>query len=269
MPAAASARSGPSRRPPVDERLVAPGTRYEIIDGKVEYVPPADEPHGSRHSKVSALLEIYAADGFDVAADMLTRTSATGDMAPDASVFPAARDPKTGGRQIEQLAFEVVSTERLSHAATKAQRLVARGVRRVFAVDVERRRALAWSHATNTWEILPVDGVIDDPALAVPLPLRALVEAVHADDAVAEALLVKKNPVITAAIAEGEARGVLSGKIAALLAILSARRIDVKKKARKLIEACEDEDEINRWLARAATAERLDDVLGPKPRTKP
>ena len=47
---------------------------------------------------------------------MLTRTSEKGDMAPDASVHPAAPDPRTGGRQLEDLAFEVVSTERLSAA---------------------------------------------------------------------------------------------------------------------------------------------------------
>ena len=266
--ASSSVRSAGPRRPlpPVDERLVAPGAQYEIIDGKVEYVPPADEPHGTRHSKVSALLEAYAADGFDVASDMLTRTSESGDMAPDASVFPSARDPETGGRQIEQLAFEVVSTERLGHAAKKARELVARGVRRVFAVDVERRRALVWSTETSNWEILSSDGAIADPALALPLPIRPLVEAARADDAIAAALLAKKNPVITAAIQEsearGETRGLLRGKVAALLAILAARGIDVRKEAREQIEACEDEAEIDRWIARAATATSIDDVLG-------
>src|SRR5690606_30910146 len=138
----------------------------------------------------------YAARGYNVASDMLTRTSAKNDMAPDASVYPAARDPRTGGRQLEELAFEVVSTERLGHAATKARRLAERGVRRVFAIDVERKRALAWSRRTDGWEMLPVGGVIEDPALALPLPIQPLVEAVKADDAVARALLAKKNPVI-------------------------------------------------------------------------
>ena len=156
----------------------------------------------------------------------------------------------------------MVSTERLSHAAKKARHLVARGVRRVFAVDVERRRALAWSTETDNWEILPSDGAIADPALALPLPIRPLVEAARADDAVAAALLARKNPVITAAIQEGEARGVLRGKTAALLAILSGRRIEVRKKARKQIEACEDEAELDRWLGRALTAKSIADVLG-------
>jgi hypothetical protein len=45
----------------------------------------------------------------------------------------------------EHLVFEVVSTESIGHAARKAAKLSARGVRRVFAIDVERSRALEWS----------------------------------------------------------------------------------------------------------------------------
>src|SRR4051812_11606832 len=120
--------------PDVDERLVAPETRYEIHDGELVHMPPAGEAHGTRHSKVQTLVEIHTGPAFDVACDMLTRTSETTDLAPDVSVFPRARDPVTGGRQIEQLAFEVVSTESLGHAGRKAAKLLARGVRRVFAI---------------------------------------------------------------------------------------------------------------------------------------
>ena len=90
--------------PAPDTRLVAPESRYEIHDGQVAYCLPADQAHGSRHSKVQAVLEAYVADDFDVACDMLTRTSVLDDMAPDASVYPSAPDPVTGGRQLEQLA---------------------------------------------------------------------------------------------------------------------------------------------------------------------
>jgi Uma2 family endonuclease len=253
-----------SRRPipPVDERLVAPESRYEVFDGKVEYVVPADEPHGIQHSKIAALLEAYAADGYDVAVDMLTRTSEKDDMAPDASVFPSARDEATGGRRLEELAFEVLSTERSGHAAKKARALTARGVRRVFAVDVERRRALAWSAATNTWEILPGDGAIEDRALALPLPIAALVDAGRADDAVASALLARKNPVIDQALQAEAARGALRGKQEALIAVLSARGFKVGKKAMARIRAVDDEATIDAWLSRAVTAADLDGVLG-------
>jgi Uma2 family endonuclease len=267
--------------PDVDERLVMPETRFEVLDGKVAFVPPSDESHGSRHSKISALLEAYAASGYDVASDMLTRTSAKNDLAPDASVFPAARDPRTGGRQIEELAFEVLSTERVGHAAKKARALTKRGVRRVFAIDVERKRALVWSTTTNTWQMLPLDSAIDDHALALPLPLRALVEAISSDDAVAQALLVKKNPVITKALAsaerkgkaegrragkaagrrEGERNGAIKGAIKTLLAVLAARGFDVRKKHEKQIRSTADEAVLAAWIVRAVSCASVDELL--------
>lgn len=234
---------------------------------------PADEAHGTRHSKVSAILEAYAAAGYEVASDMLTRTSKLNDMAPDASVFPAARHPETGGRQLEELAFEVVSTERLGHTATKARELAKRGVRRVFALDVERRRALEWSRATDTWEILSNDAAIEDPALATPLPIRALVEALKSDDAVAAALLAKKNAVIEEALRQSESRGhahgalagreegKLEGKLEALFAILAVRGVEVKKKAEKRLRAETNEAQIDAWMRRALSVSSVEELL--------
>jgi Uma2 family endonuclease len=267
--------------PDVDERLVMPETRFEVLDGKVELVAPSDELHGSRHSKISALLEAYAASGYDVASDMLTRTSAKNDLAPDASVFPSARDPGTGGRQLEELAFEVLSTERVGHAAKKARALTERGVRRVFAIDVERKRALVWSTTTNNWQMLPLDSAIDDQALALPLPLRALVEAISSDDAVAQALLAKKNPVIATALAraerkgkaegrragqaegrrEGERTGAIKGAIKTLLAVLAARGLDVRKKHEKQIRSTAEEAVLAAWIVRAVTCASVDELL--------
>src|SRR6187551_643167 len=177
--------------PAVDDRLIAPESRFEVIDGRLAHVPPAHEPHGTRHSELCALLEAHVADGYDVACDMLTRTGELSDIAPDASVFPIARDTATGGRQLEEIAFEILSTERLAHAAHKARLLAERGVRRVFAIDVERKRALTWSTATSAWEILPPSGAIDDRVFAVPLPIDALAGAARADDAMARALVGK------------------------------------------------------------------------------
>jgi len=215
MPSSAEIQSD-TTLPAVDARLVVPETRYEIVDGGLVHVSPADEAHGTQHSKISALVEAHVAPDFDVATDMLTRTSRTSDIAPDVSVFPRARDPRTGGRQLEQLAFEVVSTETLRHAARKATRLAARGVRRVFAIDVARGRALEWSSARAAWRALGLNAQIKDRALAVPLPIKALVSAAKADDAVARALIAKRNPVIKAirsqGLAKGRRRGLAEGR---------------------------------------------------------
>jgi Uma2 family endonuclease len=279
--------------PGIDERLVAPESGYEIDDGRLIRVSPSDPPHAIRHSKISALLEAHAADGFEVACDMLTRLSETSDRAPDASVFPAAPDPATGRRQIEQLAFEVVSTETLSDAAKKARDLSTRGVRRVFAIDVERVRAFEWSAELGTWSVLDLAGSITDPALAVALPLDALVRAAKTDDAVARALLAKRNPVLVAAMeaaeahgraegeahgraegeahgraegeahgrAEGEAHGLARGKALMILRVLANRELVPTGADRDAILAECDHDRLDRWLDRALSCHSVDELL--------
>ncbi len=264
--------------PAVDERLVAPGARYEIYDGELVYVSPADGPHGTRHSKISALVEAHAGAAFEVASDMLTRTSKTSDVAPDVSVFPDAPDPRTGGRQLEQLAFEVVSTQSIAHAGRKAAKLAARGVRRVFAIDIERARALEWSAALGTWEVLDPHAAIADPALAAPLPIAALLSEAKADDAIARALITKRNPELEALVerrterarrtarsrgraegrAEGKAEGKAEGRAEGVLATLAARGIRLTPSGRARILAEQDLDQLGRWLVRAATCATID-----------
>src|SRR5690606_9631235 len=94
---------GRSRPPAVDDHIVREGSQYEIIGGKLSPVPPADEPHAASNATLAYLLHAHVAEGYLVAVDMLTRTSEESDFASDASVYPAARDPKTGGRQLEEL----------------------------------------------------------------------------------------------------------------------------------------------------------------------
>lgn len=273
--------------PPVDESILADGARFEIIDGKVFDVPPAQEPHAERNSKLAALLEAHLAADFNAAIDMLTRTGHLTNFAPDASVYPAARDPQTGGRQLEHLAFEVVSTETLGHAAIKAPLLVERGVRRVFALDVEGQRVLEWSSKQGAWRKLKAGSAIADPCFVVPLPVDALCLAAKADDAVAAALLAKKNPVLVAALQqartlgvakgkaegkaeglrEGEARGLRVGKAEALLVLLASRGLRVSKAQAEQVRACVDLAQLDAWLQVALTVESVAALLSPpKPR---
>ncbi len=262
---------------------MASGAGYEIIDGKVFEVPPSHEPHADRNSKLAALLEAHVTADFNAAVDMLTRTAPLTNFAPDASVYPAARDPETGGRQLEHLAFEVVNTETLGHAATKATLLVERGVRRVFALDVEGQRVLEWSSKKGAWRNLKAGSAIADPCFVVPLPVDALCLAAKADDAVAAALLAKKNPVLVSALQqaethglakgkaeglrEGEARGMRSGKIEALLLLLGSRGLQISKAQAEQIRACTDLAQLDGWLQAALTAESVAALLGsPRPR---
>jgi hypothetical protein len=247
--------------PPVDSRLVSPESRYEIEDGRIRYVAPSDEPHAARHSKVSALLEAHAAEEYEVASDMLTRTSEVDDMAPDVSVFPRERDPETGGRRLEELAFEVASTESLSDAGRKAHKLVSRGVRRVFAIDALRQIAFEWSAEQQGWRLLDRNGYVEDPALGAALPVEALVHAAKADDAMASALLAKQNPVLVAALAEKRVEGKVQGKAEAILAVLAARGLSPSVAERERILAKRDDATLERWLGRAVSCSKVDELF--------
>jgi hypothetical protein len=243
--------------PAVDDRLVAPDTRYEILDGRLVHVSPADPPRGTRHSKVSALLEAHAGLELTVASDMLTRTSERSDVAPDVSVFPSAPDPHTGRRQLEQLAFEVVSSQSLAYAGGKAAQLA---VRRVFAIDVERERVLEWSVAQATWSPLDPTRFIEDDALDAPLPIAALIGTARADDAVSRALLAKRNPVLVEGRANAVAEGRAEAKAEALITVLTARGLVLDDTTRARLLGERDAHRLDRWIARAATCRSLADL---------
>lgn len=220
---APSAGSVPSARAPgrdeqlpaVDERAVQPETRDEMIDGRIVYAAPANEPHATTNSDLAMLLAAHAAKGFRAAVDLLIRTDAQNDFAPDASVYPEGKDPVTGGRRLERLAFEICDTQTRARAADKAAKLTARGVARVFCIDVNEYEALEWSRSPGEWRVLSLDSAIEDECLVRPLAVAALLDAIERDNEVARALLTKQNPVFMQRLAserldarrEGEAKG--------------------------------------------------------------
>jgi hypothetical protein len=184
MMASTDTETSGAELPEVDERLVAPGTRYEIEDGRVIYVPPAEEPQAKCHANLNSLVLAHRADGYSVAMNMLTRTSRLDDFAPHVSVYPTARNPRTGGRLIEELAFLIASSESFERAGRRAAKLGSRGVRRVFAIDVEGGKVLEWSRERGWWRLLDPHAQIEDPALALPLPADAVFDEDRVDDAI-------------------------------------------------------------------------------------
>ena len=233
--------------PPIDERLALPEAGYEIIDGVVTFVAPADPPHAERHHTVSVLIGAHVDPSFKVALDMLTRTSKIDDIAPDVSVFPRVPHPVTGGRQLEQLAFEIISTESMSHATTKAAKLAGRGVRRVFAIDLARQRVLEWSRELTNWVELDAASRIEDPALSVSLLVGALLETVDADDQVVRAHVARNHPVVDQVRADGRAEGVAR----AIVEVLASRRIAMSDAQHTRLLAERDITRLGEWLRRA------------------
>lgn len=193
--------------PPIDERLVMPGSGAEILEGRVLIVPGADPPHASRHLTLAYLLGAHTAPGFIAAIDMLTRTSARSDFAPDASLYPATPDPETGGRRLELVAFEIVSRQRLAVSARKARELSRRGVPLIVALVLARDRALIWESRVERFRPLHPDEVLESPALVPPLAVRSLLDVARTDEVVLGAL-ERRRPDLVARIEErGEQRG--------------------------------------------------------------
>jgi Putative restriction endonuclease len=249
----------------VDDSFIEEGARVEAIGGRIVVSPPAKEPHARRHAGLGYVLSAHVAPGYTAALDMLTRTSETSNFAPDASVYPEARDPETGGRRLEELAFEIADTQPLGDAAEKARELVKRGVRRVFCLVVKQSRLLEWSRATDGWGPLRGDDAIVDACFVRPLPIVSLLDAARADEAVVAALDARRHPAIVAiemrGREEGREEGRDEGRREALLVLLRARGLSPTATQAARIAAERDRETIDRWIGRAASASSVGEVL--------
>ena len=138
--------------------------------------------------------------------ELLTRVSDDNDFATDVCIRKAGKDAQ-GHRYLEELSFEIKHTQSESDIKKRARYLTRRGVRRVFAVYVRVKKQdgeeqviagpiKEWSPAKDDWNELADNAVIEDRCLRRPVAVRALFDAFEADNAVALALIDKKNPVL-------------------------------------------------------------------------
>jgi hypothetical protein len=200
------------RLPAVDDRIVAPESRAEIIDNHVYRTMGANQPHGVQHFDAAGLFSGVLADGYSGAIDMLTRTDESTDTAPDISVFPSAPDPSTGGRQLEEIALEVLDTEQLSHATRKTEKYAERGVRRIFALRVTNRMVYEWNHEHGDWVELGVDALITDRCFLAPFPPAAFLDRLLARETIAQSLFAHPNRVVKEVLAKTRDEGVKLGR---------------------------------------------------------
>lgn len=217
----------PSSFPPVDERLARPETRDEIVRGRRVIAQPSLPPHGDRHCELDYVVRAHIRPGYISSTDLLTRTAAESDFATDTCVRKAGVDRETGQRWLEELAFEVVYTQSTKEITERAEDLAGRGVRRLFAIFVKESAVKEWSPGARAFHALAPGSAIEDPCLSQPLRVRALLDAAEADDAVAQALAAKGNPVIAALREESRREGTKA----------ALRRLFEKRLGRALTEA--------------------------------
>ena len=249
--------------PLVDDHLVEPEvTRDEIINGRRVVAMPAEAPHADKQVDLDTLLRIHVAPGYVASADLITRFAEKSDFASDTCVRREGIDPATGRRYLEEIAFEVISTQTEQKAAEKAEVMHRRGVRRIFGIWVKgRRRVCEWSAESGSWRLLEEGSQIEDPCLATPLPVKALLDAALVRRAVVQALESQGEPAIQELKAAAEARGRGGEEIAgSILKVLEARGIAVSSAQREEILGCTDMERLDRWLLRAGVATSADEV---------
>ncbi len=171
-----------------------PEGREQMLRGQRLYTAPAAKEHGDPHFQLDAVLGTHLAHGYTGSTDLLTRVSATGEIASDTCVRRAGIDPQTGERYLEELAFEVVNAQSVQQVSEKAQDFVLRGVRRVFALFVKRGELCEWRR--GQWVALAANGAIEDPCLAAPLPVAALLQAGAIGAAAVQGLLARGEPTL-------------------------------------------------------------------------
>ena len=192
--------------PPPDQNVVEPETYQEMIDGQIIQVAPSDPPHADCQFDIAYVLRANVADGYVGSTELLTRVSRDNNFATDACIRKQGSDAE-GHRHLEELSFEVKHTQSQASLDKRARYLVRRGVRRVFAIHVRTEKrggaehvkagpVVEWSASQDGWKTLKSDSYIKDRCLRRPLKVRALIEAVEADNAVARGLIESGNPVV-------------------------------------------------------------------------
>ncbi|MCP5041147.1 MAG: hypothetical protein GY944_08950 [bacterium] len=201
--------------------------------------------------------------------DLKTRVDNEQEYASDTCVRKQGIDPKTGGRYLESLVFEVAYKRSAKDTRIRAEGFAGRGVERQIAIFPNKKEVSEWSKSEKKWVPLPADGHIDDPCLVRPLPIEALFDGALAEIEVARVLEVKGNPAILEMKAESEkrgekrgfARGKAEGLADSILLNLSARGIEVPGDVLERIRTTTDIETLERWLVRATSASSLGDVF--------
>jgi hypothetical protein len=273
----------PAAWPHVSDYAVEPESGQELFDGEVREALPAGPKHGSQHHRIECVIGAYLAPGYDAAIDLLTRQAVPHNFASDTSIRKLGTDPATGDRYLEELAFEIKSTQSTENLEKRARIMAARGVRRIFSIPVRGDEAgseiiagpvAEWMAAEERWRTYRDDEVIADPCLFEPLAVRALLDAVEAEAAVVTAYVHKQHPVVVEygneryrageekgrreGVKEGEERGVRES----IRLIMHTRGLAMDAATHARIDACSDLAILQRWLARAVLVTSASELFG-------
>ncbi|WP_428263823.1 hypothetical protein, partial [Haliangium sp.] len=260
-----------NRYPSVSDTVVEPETNQEYFRGEVRECLPAKATHSTQHSTVVGVMRAYAKPEYTIDIDLLTRQDEDNNFASDVCVRRRGFDPKTDDRYLEEVAFEIKATQRSGDLTERARLMARRGVRRVFAIPVKGDDAgynlvagplLEWQPERDDWKTWGEHELLEDPCLTGPLRIKALLDAVEAEEAVVKAVLASNHPAMAKHDEVVEQRGKLEGHREWLLMELSDAGIEFDDVARARIEACTDSRVLRRWFKRVGEAQTIQEVFG-------
>lgn len=186
------------------------------------------------------------------------------DFATDVSVRKKGINPETGERYLEELSFEIVNEQTKKAIENKAQDLVRRGVRRVFAIFVKTGQTSEWSRVERCFVPMAKDAVFDDPVLVRPMVVRALADRTLAQFELIRTLEKAKHPEIERIRQEGHKKGVdegdVQGRRAMLCELLEDQFGALPASVLLRIESG-DIEQIRAWTKKMRNATSLDDVF--------
>jgi hypothetical protein len=259
--------------PGVDDHIVRPETREEMVRGELIYAAPAHPEHADCHATLDRVTGTHVAPGYIVSSDLLTRFGPKSNFATDVCVRKEGIDPETGNRHLEELAFEIVNEQSLRHITIRAEDIIGRGVRRLIVIFVKKGTVTEWSPAEHRFVPLPLDGALEDSTLAQPIPIRAMLDAAAARQAVAAAVWAQDDPWILErkqelsqqgleqGLEQGRQQGLEQGQHVSLLLMLEGRGLHPNDEQRATIESCTDAERLQRWLRAAGRVASLTELL--------
>ncbi len=245
--------------PRLDDHLVRPETREEVVRGVHVMAMGANPPHAERQTKLDLVIEPHVAPGYVAATDLLTRFSSGSNFATDLCIRKEGVDAE-GVRHLEELAFEIVSEQSRKSITERAEEMTSRGVRRLIAIFVKSGTIEEWSRETQCFEPLSLDAELVDPTLTRPLPLRALLDAAVAYDEVAKAFDQRGVPYMVELRRRSEQKGKAEGKRELLTRLLEQRFGALPASAHAQLQRA-DAAQLDTWSERLFTAPSLDDLL--------
>lgn len=268
--------------PAVDDHLVEPEvSREEIIRGRKIVTMGANPPHADTHVRADFLIMPHVHDDYIASSDLLTRVNHGSNFATDVSIRRKGLDPQTGVRYLEEISFEIVNEQSMRDITEKAEDLIRRGVRRVFAIFTKKGYVGEWSKEKREFKILASNGTLVDRLFIRPIAVQALIDAALAENEVALALWKKGNPTLVRigaqeradgrkegheegykdGQAEGYKDGQEEGQREMLGRLLERRFGPLRADTKSLLEAA-DSDALRRWADRIWDAMSIDDVIG-------